>query len=358
MRIKAKFRKLLAMGVCISMFLSSALVTNAAYGSNSPAYSGGGSIGVGSFSCSNTTLTMTRGDSKVIAAPTLSLNSWSGDTDYEYDNVVEYSFSKTVVDENGNNYREFETRVDKGLNFYADPNSSATTITITFTLDGYEAKVKKTDGSNDIEWYSGNGGDTAVVTINFVDAPAPTPAPAEEKKEEAPKKSEPTPEPVVEKKNDTVQMAGGKSVTSTVGGVYSASGVAGTAVITPKAAIQLAIGVTEPGTNISFYVCDTKPAKNPALNDAVGASGKKVATFLRADMYAISKDGKVSPVRSSSELVTLLFGVPSGLRSNGNSFSIICIDKEGKTVVFEDTDSDPNTITINANVFGAYAVVY
>ena len=113
------------------------------------------------------------------------------------------------------------------------------------------------------------------------------------------------------------------------------------------------------GTNVRFYVCNSsnKEAK-AALTSAAAATGKSVAAYVNFDLYTISKKGVVTAVKNASTPIELTIGLPKNVANTGKNVSIICIDKDGKAVVMDDIDTDPNTITINASVFGVYAIVY
>lgn len=162
---------------------------------------------------------------------------------------------------------------------------------------------------------------------------------------------------------NTVTLAGGKVITSTVGGVYTATSVPGTAVTSPKAAVAAAAGLSEAdikaGTNVSFYVCNTRDkAAKDSLKGAADALNKKVGAYLNFDLYTISSKGKVTAVRNTAEPVNIVIGIPAHLAKSGQPFSIVCMTPEGEVIVMEDTDDNPNTITINTKVFGTYALVY
>lgn len=157
--------------------------------------------------------------------------------------------------------------------------------------------------------------------------------------------------------------SGGKTLRSTVGGVLISKSVSGFSASTPKLDLAAAAGISadeiKSGTNISFYICDCRDQKaKTALNDAAAISGKKVAAIINADLYSITKKGKVTAIRSTSSPVTMTFGLTGAVTKAGTPVSIMCIDENGKPVFFEDTDTDQKTVTIDANLFGKYAVVY
>lgn len=162
---------------------------------------------------------------------------------------------------------------------------------------------------------------------------------------------------VVETPTNIVSLGNGSSVTSTIHGVYIAKVVDGTVVTTPKEDVRNALGISDKSTNVSAYFCDSRNKEvNQDLKAIADAKNKTVAACFHADMYSITAQGKVESIKDSKEPITMVFGIPKDLQ--GKTFSIICRDKNGNTVIFEDIDFDPNTITISANVFGVYALVY
>lgn len=158
-------------------------------------------------------------------------------------------------------------------------------------------------------------------------------------------------------------VVGGKNMQSTVGGVFIATAVNGAAVTTPVASLNAAIGLSQAdvdaGTNARFYICNsTNKETKAALQSVAEATGKTVGAYINVDLYTITKQGKVTAVRNSVEPVTMTFGLPGRIVNAGSSASVICIGTDGKSVVMEDTDTDPKTLTIDTKVFGVYAIVY
>lgn len=197
----------------------------------------------------------------------------------------------------------------------------------------------------------------------------PQNSPEPEKKEE--KKEEKKVETVVQKEVPTkekapaniVQLPGGEKAVSSIGGVYNVESVEGVAVVTQKKDVYSAVGLSneevKAGTNVVLYMSDclNKKASQP-LNDVAVAANKKVAAYLTADMYTITKKGVINKVRETGAPVELLIGVPQSARSANRQFSVVCIDPSKNVVTYNDMDTNPDTITVCANVFGNYAVVY
>lgn len=193
--------------------------------------------------------------------------------------------------------------------------------------------------------------------------------PEPEKKEE--KKEEKKVETVVQKEASTkekapaniVQLPGGEKAVSSIGGVYNVESVEGVAVVTQKKDVYSAVGLSneevKAGTNVVLYMSDCLNKKTyQEVNDVAVAANKKVAANLTADMYTITKKGVINKVRETGAPVELLIGVPQSARSANRQFSVVCIDPSKNVVTYNDMDTNPDTITVRANVFGNYAVVY
>ena len=185
------------------------------------------------------------------------------------------------------------------------------------------------------------------------------------------KKEEKKVEIVVQKEASTkekapaniVQLPGGEKAVSSIGGVYNVESVEGVAVVTQKKDVYSAVGLSneevKAGTNVVLYMSDCLNKKTyQEVNDVAVAANKKVAANLTADMYTITKKGVINKVRETGAPVELLIGVPQSARSADRQFSVVCIDPSKNVVTYNDMDTNPNTITVRANVFGNYAVVY
>ncbi len=158
-------------------------------------------------------------------------------------------------------------------------------------------------------------------------------------------------------------VTGNGRVTSSIGGIHTATAVSATVVSTPKANLASAIGLSEAdlqaGTNIRSYICDNRDkASKAALQSAAEAAGKTVAGYVNMDLYTITKKGVVSKVTASTEPVTITFALPARLAKTNANFSVLAIDADGKAVIMDDVDTDSRTLTFNTKVFGAFTIVY
>ena len=158
-------------------------------------------------------------------------------------------------------------------------------------------------------------------------------------------------------------VTGNGRVTSSIGGIHTATAVSATVVSTPKANLASAIGLSEAdlqaGTNIRSYICDNRDkASKAALQSAAEAAGKTVAGYVNMDLYTITKKGVVSKVTASTEPVTITFALPARLAKANANFSVLAIGADGKAVIMDDVDTDSRTLTFNTKVFGAFTIVY
>ncbi len=158
-------------------------------------------------------------------------------------------------------------------------------------------------------------------------------------------------------------VTGNGRVTSSIGGIHTATAVSATVVSTPKANLASAIGLSEAdlqaGTNIRSYICDNRDkASKAALQSAAEAAGKTVAGYVNMDLYTITKKGVVSKVTASTEPVTVTFALPARLAKTNANFSVLAIGADGKAVIMDDVDTDSKTLTFNTKVFGAFTIVY
>lgn len=166
---------------------------------------------------------------------------------------------------------------------------------------------------------------------------------------------------VIEPGNVVLSIAG--RIKSKVDGIYTARTVKGVAITSTAAEVAEAAGLTDAdvaaGTKVKAYVCDSrdKEAKK-ALAAYAAENGKTVVATINVDLYSITKKGVVTAVKTTAKPVSLTIGLPGRVAKEGNSFSIIAIDENGKVVVMNDVDADAATLTVNASSFGVYAIVY
>lgn len=159
--------------------------------------------------------------------------------------------------------------------------------------------------------------------------------------------------------NEVTSSNGTKAV-STIGGVYQVTNVAGVAVVTPKEQVEAAAGINtvEKNANVRFYIYNGQHTDvKKALEQIAAQGGKKVDTTFNVDMYVISKEGKVDKVANTADKIRVVIGLPSQYRNTNKTYAIGMTGEDGKLQLCEDLDSDPATITIETNRFGAMALI-
>ena len=226
-----------------------------------------------------------------------------------------------------------------------DPNAAAG--------NGSSGESGSTGGSNST--ISGNNIPKPSAPTVTPSTPAPAPTAAEIHAQKAAQ--------VEAKQKKVVTTASGEVVKTAIAGVYEVSSLSGTAVNTPKAEVQKAIGLSDEevaaGTNASIYMSDfVSKEDRAALNNAAASVGKNVLSMIVSDMYSITKDGKITKLHSSKEPVSLMFGLPKYAVDANRTYSMICVTADGKVVELKDTDNDPSTLTVDTTVFGKYVIVY
>ena len=58
------------------------------------------------------------------------------------------------------------------------------------------------------------------------------------------------------------------------------------------------------------------------------------------------------------EEIQLSIKIPSAIYKKDREYKMICVTKGGQPIIYNDLDSNPETITIKTNNFYAYALIY
>lgn len=156
--------------------------------------------------------------------------------------------------------------------------------------------------------------------------------------------------------NAAISVAGAEVRTS-IGGVYAATSVRGTAVTTSAADVRSALGLKE-GQKPVIIIYDVDPKKSvnamASINTAADAMQADVVACLHIELGA----------KENGTWVTLSDGsvaLKSGLPKNADktlTYSAICVQPGGEIIVYDDMDDDPNTVTIPIKAgVNAYAIV-
>lgn len=159
-----------------------------------------------------------------------------------------------------------------------------------------------------------------------------------------------------------VLFSTGTKKQSSIEGVYGQTFVAGTIFNDEQAKIRQAAGLSEEeikgGVAIKYYICNSINKKiNEKLSDVVTGQGYKVLGIMNCDLYKLNK-GEIAKIKTTAEALTVTIGVPEKLRNEKYEFVVMCYDEGGNLVTMQDLDTDKNTITVQTNSFGQWAIGY
>lgn len=161
--------------------------------------------------------------------------------------------------------------------------------------------------------------------------------------------------------NEVLFSNGAKSQ-STLEGVYGNTFVSGAVYQDAQAKIKQAAGLTneeiQAGTVVKYYICSSlNKEMNKKMSQDVTAQGYRLLGVMKNDLYRLNR-GDIRSIKTTSETLTVVLGVPSHLKNGQYDFVIFCYDENGNLVTMKDTDTDNATITVQARNFGYWAVGY
>lgn len=159
-----------------------------------------------------------------------------------------------------------------------------------------------------------------------------------------------------------VTFSNGAKSQSSLDGVYGNTFVAGAIYNDDQTQIKQAAGLTEEeiksGVVVKYYICNSlNKTMNEKLSQAVSAQGYRILGVMKNDLYRLNK-GDISLIKSTSETLTVILGVPSHLKSDSYEFVVFCYDENGNLTALKDIDTDKSTITVQAKSFGYWAIGY
>ncbi len=78
--------------------------------------------------------------------------------------------------------------------------------------------------------------------------------------------------------------------------------------------------------------------------------------------YTIGRTYNIYPpsgtTYSMDKEVEFTIKIPSAIYKENREYKMICVTEDGQPTVYNDSDSDPETITIKTDKFYAYALIY
>lgn len=152
-------------------------------------------------------------------------------------------------------------------------------------------------------------------------------------------------------------VTGSGVISSSVGGSYTVTVVNGTAVVTPKAEVNVALGLSS-GEVATVVACDSRAgaAAKKSLSDAAAAFGVGMGPMF--DFSAMATGAKGSrTIGTFTKDIAITAGIPASMRMEGVEYAMIRVIPGGQVDILVDVDADPNTITFNTNASGVYMLV-
>jgi len=152
-------------------------------------------------------------------------------------------------------------------------------------------------------------------------------------------------------------VVGGKTLTSSISGSYSAPNVNGTAVISAKADVNAALGLKSGETaSVRIFKSNYGPKAQKCVADTAAALNVTVGPVLDINLGKIVKNGKYTNVQHINAPVVFTVGIPASFANVESPFFMINIQPGGAVAVLQDMDTDPNTITFATADFGVFAL--
>jgi hypothetical protein len=156
---------------------------------------------------------------------------------------------------------------------------------------------------------------------------------------------------------NAVISVGGSPVVTSIGGVYAALSVQGTAITTDLNTVKSNLGLAYNQKPV-IIIYDTDATKSTkamdSINAAVEAMGGTFVTALDVNLGART-NGKW--VELSDGSVAMKAGLPKKADTS-KTYSVVCVQTGGVVTILEDKDTDPNTVTFDIQAgLGTYAIV-
>ncbi len=155
----------------------------------------------------------------------------------------------------------------------------------------------------------------------------------------------------------TSTVAGAKS---TVQGVYLATSVNGTAITSGLSNIAGSYGLGSgevPYARFTNMDADKSTAAKAVIDSAAESLGAEVGPCINIEIGKKSS-GKFSLLSSDGAEIAVKIGIPKSFAQDDRTFAVVCVRPGGAVSVLKDTDTDPNTVTVETTGGqGAYAIV-
>lgn len=147
---------------------------------------------------------------------------------------------------------------------------------------------------------------------------------------------------------------------TTITGVYLATEVDGCAVITAQDKIRQNYELTEKEELFAKFVNLNgveSPVSKKMLDLAAESQKAEVCARLGIEIGKMV-NGSYSLLPAEGANIGIMLGIPENVRNEEQTYAMVCVRKDGTVYIFEDQDSDPDTITFSTTGgAGAYALI-
>ena len=156
----------------------------------------------------------------------------------------------------------------------------------------------------------------------------------------------------------TTSIVGG--VQSATEGVYMATHVNGTIVVTDKAVIAQNYSLAnneKPYAKFSDFDVKKSLLAKQSIDSVAAAQGAVVGPILNIELGKMT-DGKYSLLPADGSPIRLSVGIPKSFMETGKTYGIVCVRTGGSYAVLKDLDNMADTITFEtAGGAGVYALI-
>ena len=153
----------------------------------------------------------------------------------------------------------------------------------------------------------------------------------------------------------TTSIVGG--VQSATEGVYMATHVNGTIVVTDKAVIYSLANNEKPYAKFSDFDVKKSLLAKQSIDAVAAAQGAVVGPILNIELGKMT-DGKYSLLPADGSPIRLSVGIPKSFMETGKTYGIVCVRTGGSYAVLKDLDNMADTITFETTGgAGVYALI-
>ncbi len=149
-------------------------------------------------------------------------------------------------------------------------------------------------------------------------------------------------------------------VRTSTAGIYLATSVNGTAVVSGVDAIAAGYGLTgseRPYSKFSNLDPKKSPLAKAAIDLAAASQGATVGPMINIELGKMAA-GKYSLLPSDGPAIRIALGLPKNFVKPDATYAMVCVRAGGVVTILPDVDDNPNTITFDTTGgAGTYAII-